>query len=202
MLLFLVPYRKNCDFDRGVLPSVLESFQTCKFTSSTTLFSLLMCFTMNPVFKKMNFKNQSEIYVIKSPDSFRAEISEMTSLTDIIETLPSAQNSTKIDFCLIFVKLSTDIENFALALAPHISADVILWFAYPKKSSKKIISDIDRDTGWISVGNILNMEPVKIIAIDKDWSALRFRKVDQIKTMTRNTAMILTKDGLKKTSGK
>jgi hypothetical protein len=28
-----------------------------------------------------------------------------------------------------------------------------------------------------------NLEPVRQVAIDKDWSALRFRRVDKIKTL-------------------
>mgnify|MGYP005835701873 CR=1 FL=1 len=35
------------------------------------------------------------------------------------------------------------------------------------------------------------MEPVRQVAIDEDWSALRFRRVEYIKTMTRSFAMTL-----------
>ena len=32
-------------------------------------------------------------------------------------------------------------------------------------------------------------EPVRMVAIDEDWSALRFRRVEHIKTMTRSFAL-------------
>ncbi len=32
-------------------------------------------------------------------------------------------------------------------------------------------------------------EPVRMVAIDEDWSALRFRRVEHIKKMTRSFAM-------------
>jgi len=39
-------------------------------------------------------------------------------------------------------------------------------------------------------------EPVRMVAIDEDWSALRFRKPENIKKMTRSFAM--TAEGKKK----
>ena len=35
-------------------------------------------------------------------------------------------------------------------------------------------------------------EPVRQVAIDEDWSALRFRRAEHIKTMTRSFAMTTT----------
>jgi hypothetical protein len=34
-----------------------------------------------------------------------------------------------------------------------------------------------------------------MVSIDDDWSALRFRKVDFIKTMKRREGMVLSKEG-------
>jgi len=36
-------------------------------------------------------------------------------------------------------------------------------------------------------------EPVRMVAIDEDWSALRFRRVEFIKTMNRPEDVRLTK---------
>ncbi len=55
---------------------------------------------------------------------------------------------------------------------------------YPKGSSKKYSCDFNRDTGWDIMGQY-DLESVRAVAIDEDWSALRFRKVDFIKTMKR-----------------
>ncbi len=73
----------------------------------------------------------------------------------------------------------------------------MVWFAYPKKSSKKYTSDITRDTGFSDLGSV-GFEPVSIVSIDEDWSALRFRRVEHIKTMTRGFA--ITDIGKKRTS--
>ncbi|MEO8473318.1 MAG: hypothetical protein ABI477_14050, partial [Chryseolinea sp.] len=42
--------------------------------------------------------------------------------------------------------------------------------------------------GWAVLGK-LGFEPVRMVAIDEDWSALRFRKTSHIKTMTRSSAI-------------
>jgi hypothetical protein len=59
----------------------------------------------------------------------------------------------------------------------------VVWFAYPKQSSKKYVSEIDRDHGWAKLG-AAGFEPVRMVAIDEDWSAVRFRRVDYIKTLS------------------
>jgi uncharacterized protein YbdZ (MbtH family) len=53
-----------------------------------------------------------------------------------------------------------------------------MWVSYPKKSSK-VKTDISRDAGWeIMAEN--SLRPVTQVSIDKTWSALRFRPVEQI----------------------
>jgi len=57
--------------------------------------------------------------------------------------------------------------------------DPLLWFAYPKGSSKKYRCAFNRDTGW-DVLKSLGFDTVRAVAIDEDWSALRFRRVECI----------------------
>ncbi len=55
----------------------------------------------------------------------------------------------------------------------------------PKGTSKKHTCDFSRDSGWQIMGD-LGYEPVRMVSIDDDWSAFRFRKVENIKKMTRS----------------
>lgn len=66
---------------------------------------------------------------------------------------------------------------------PHYRRGGRLWFAYPKKSGS-LASDISRDDGWepLAAHDLL---PVTQVALDSDWSALRFRYRDEIATLTR-----------------
>jgi hypothetical protein len=58
-----------------------------------------------------------------------------------------------------------------------------LWVAYPKKSGA-IATDITRDRGWDGFG-ARDLLGVTQVAIDADWSALRFRRRGEFKTLTR-----------------
>jgi len=41
----------------------------------------------------------------------------------------------------------------------------------------------------------LGFEPVRLVAIDEDWSALRFRRTEFIKTLTRDETRALSAAG-------
>lgn len=153
---------------------------------------------MTPLFKKLNYKNQKEIVVLNSPDSFNTELNEMGKFSIVKTNLKGIKS---INFILIFVQKKMEIENSVQQIFSTLADDAILWFAYPKGSSKIYKCDFNRDNGWNSLGE-KGFEGVRIVAIDKDWSALRFRKVENIKVMKRSKSMTLSKDGMLKTKGK
>ena len=147
---------------------------------------------MNTIFKKLNYKNQALIHVIGAPASFYTALDEMKEFTRICKSLGKGP----IHFILLFVKKQERLKTLVESLAPHLEGDALVWVAYPKKTSKQFKSDIHRDIAWEVMGQH-DMEGVRIISIDEDWSALRFRKVDFIKTMKRKSR-ILTEKGHKK----
>jgi len=83
-------------------------------------------------------------------------------------------------------------------LSSKLSSDAIVWFSYPKGTSKKYTFDFNRDRGWECMGKY-NFEPVRQIAIDEDWSSLRFRNVKHIKKLTRSLQSTLTEEAKKRT---
>lgn len=145
---------------------------------------------MNPVFKKLNYKNQKQLHIINAPASFKKETDEMRFLAEIKTTL-----SGKVEFFLAFVTKQKEVDDMTNKVVPMMEGDAVLWFAYPKQSSKKYTCEFNRDTGWAVLAKH-GYEGVRAVAIDEDWSGLRFRKAENIKTMTRSFAM--TETGKKK----
>lgn len=143
---------------------------------------------MTDLFKKLNYKDHPEIVVFNSPDSFEPELKEMAKYA-IIRRDPAAVKA--ITFALIFVTKKTEIDELIKIVGPKLQGDANLWFCYPKGTSKKYTCDFNRDTGWSSLGQY-HLEGVRMVAIDEDWSAMRFRKQEYIKTLTRNEKMILS----------
>lgn len=151
---------------------------------------------MNPVFKKMNYKAQKVIHSINSPVSFDKDLKEMTAFAAIKKQLKATEKS---EFIICFCTKLKEVEAAATLAEKTLQADGMIWLAYPKGTSKKYQCEFNRDTGWESLGKA-GFEPVRQVAIDEDWSALRFRRVEFIKTMTRSFAM--TKEGKEKVAKK
>lgn len=140
---------------------------------------------LDPVFKKLNYKDQSTLYIIDAPESFAPNMKSM----EVFATLKTSLTGAKqVNFILAFVKTQRQIDGMATKVPQMLEDDAVLWFAYPKGTSKKYTCDFNRDTGWNAFGT-LGFEPVRMVAIDEDWSALRLRRVEHIKTMTRSFAM-------------
>jgi hypothetical protein len=85
---------------------------------------------------------------------------------------------------LAFVQTEEEIEKYFSQMHELAAEDQAIWLAYPKGTSKRYKSKINRDKGWKYLGQF-EYEGVRQIAIDEDWSAMRFRKIKFIKTMTR-----------------
>jgi len=151
---------------------------------------------MNALFKKLNFKDQPSILSVNHPASFQKELDDMSSITSI---LTDVDQVGRISFALVFVVKQAEVDQLIKQIAPKLEPDAVLWFCYPKGTSKRYTCDFNRDTGWASLGQY-DLEPVRQVAIDEDWSALRFRNVDKIKQLTRRKDFALTEKAKQRTT--
>jgi hypothetical protein len=127
------------------------------------------------IFDKLNLKDRTEILVLDAPASFEPELAALKNAT-VLRDLKKAKS---VSFALCFVTRQSEVDALSAALVPKAPGDALLWFAYPKGSSKNYRCDFNRDTGW-SVLQALGFDSVRMVAIDADWSALRFRRVEYI----------------------
>jgi hypothetical protein len=86
---------------------------------------------------------------------------------------------------LAFVSKQADLDSLSAMLAARAEGDALLWFAYPKGTSKRYQCEFNRDRGW-SVMCAAGFTTVRMIAIDADWSALRFRRAEVGKSSQRD----------------
>lgn len=142
-----------------------------------------------PLWEKLNFTEQRNICILNAPHEFETHIPDIAALTKVNKEVDLCES---YEFIMVFVYSEQDIEKFANVIESNLKNETVLWFAYPKKSSKKYKVLINRDQGWQPLGK-LDLEPVRQIAIDDDWSALRFRHISQIKDMKRDPKRKLTK---------
>lgn len=131
---------------------------------------------MPSVFDKLNLTAQREILVVNAPSSFEPELAALSDVT----VLRDPKKAKAVQFALVFANMQAEVDSLATLLAGKAGGDALLWFAYAKGSSKKYRCEFNRDTGW-SVLRSLGFDTVRQVAIDEDWSALRFRRLEYIK---------------------
>ncbi|MDY8137882.1 hypothetical protein [Aquimarina sp. 2201CG5-10] len=137
---------------------------------------------MTPLFKKLQLPpTLDEILILNEPDGF---CEELDCLKDVLIKESLIQVS-EVDFALVFVTQKKQIENRIETVYPKMVGDAILWFAYPKQSSKKYTSQITTDYGWGVLGDY-NLRPIRQVSIDDDWTAIRFRKISFIQKTSKN----------------
>jgi hypothetical protein len=132
---------------------------------------------MATLFEKLNLKDHQEILVLWAPESFEPELARLPVMT-IHRHLESV---TEIRFSLTFVTRQSEVDALVPQIAARAKGDATLWFAYPKGTSKRYKCDFNRDTGWNAL-KATGFDTVRAIAIDEDWTALRFRRVEYIKS--------------------
>jgi hypothetical protein len=131
---------------------------------------------MATVFDKMNLKGQQEILVLNAPESFEKDIKALRN----VGVRRRVDEVKSLSFALAFVTQRAELARLSRILAARAAGDALLWFAYPKGASKKYSCDFNRDEGW-EVMQQSGFDTVRQVAIDQDWSALRFRRVEYIK---------------------
>jgi len=138
------------------------------------------CRKLPAVFGKLNLQEQEEILVLDAPADFEQAIEEL----DGIRVQRHIEAIESLGFALSFVTRRAALSRLATALAAKATADALLWFAYPKGKSKNYACDFNRDDGWNPLHQ-LGFDSVRQVAIDSDWSALRFRRVEFIRRSSK-----------------
>ncbi len=133
---------------------------------------------MKVLLKKLNYKEQKRIVVINAEDKFFKAVSK--ELKDII-TDSEIDQRCPYEFIIVFVKSISEVKHFAPMALHNLTADGILWIFYPKKSSGLHTKGIERDKNWESLNN-LGFYGIKMVSVDDNWSAMRFRNNKYIKS--------------------
>ncbi len=133
---------------------------------------------MHDLFKKLNYKGQKRIAVINAEEDFiRDAVKELRKVIIDIEI----DQRCPYEFMILFVRSIAEVDQLAPVALHNLTADGILWYCYPRKTSKKYSSDLERDHGWEAL-NEVGFHGIRMVAIDDNWSAMRFRNIKFIKS--------------------
>lgn len=139
---------------------------------------------MKPILAKLNVGRADPVVILNAPASFDDAVAELSRERRVVT---SRADIAVTEFLLGFATTSSDLAELSSAAGELTSGDAIVWIAYPKASSKNYTCEFNRDTGWDGMG-AAGFEPVRQVAIDADWTALRFRRAEFITSWTRTFA--------------
>jgi len=151
---------------------------------------------MSKLFAKLQHKGQV-VYLLNAPESIEPFLAELEG----VEIRRSCAKKERIDFSLSFAITQAELDKLSRLVIAAASDDATLWFAYPKGSSQRYQCEFNRDSGWTVLAEA-GYEPVRMVAIDTDWSALRFRKVDKIRSFQRDAKHAISREGKKRANAK
>jgi hypothetical protein len=131
---------------------------------------------ITPLFNKLNLGAHEEIVVFNAPDSFEGELKQLKG----VKILRDPRNPKAVKFGLAFAMTQAQLDRVSSIFAAGSEGDAVIWFAYPKGTSKRYTCEFNRDTGW-NVIRGSGFDSVRAVAIDEDWSAIRFRRREYVK---------------------
>lgn len=115
------------------------------------------------VAEKLQIKPGQCLFVADQPDGLTLDLPPESAQT---ADLPSA------DAALFFCITRGDLERARAQLVAAAREDRLVWLGYPK--ARQLGTDLNRDSLWELLSGD-GIRPVRQIAIDETWSALRFR---------------------------
>ena len=139
---------------------------------------------MNPLMKKLQLKGEA-LCLVRLPGALDALFPPEAVRTEL-----PPQGAAAV---LAFAETREELDGLISTVMPRLAPGAVVWFAYPKKSSRRYRSDITRDTGWEGLLPY-DYEPVSQVALDEDWSALRFKPYRDISNPKRAGRMIARRD--------
>ena len=113
--------------------------------------------------KKLKLVGRKRAAVLNAPSGY----------ADSLGTEVATKLTGKFDWIQVFVKTQAELEKVAAKAAAALEPESILWFTFPKGSSK-IQTDLTRDKGW-EVLPKLDLKWITLVSVDDTWSAFGVR---------------------------
>jgi hypothetical protein len=124
-------------------------------------------YSATPLAKKIGIKEGSRVALVNAPKDFQFEPKELPENVEFIK--PAAKS---LDIILFFVTTERSLAKDFSKLAARLTANGMIWIAWPKKSSG-VATDLSFERVQ-RIGLDAGLVDVKICAVDDTWSGLKF----------------------------
>jgi len=120
-----------------------------------------------PLPRKLGIKEGSRIALINAPKNFESELGELPANVEFLK-----RPTKSLDIILLFVLTERALARDFAKLAARLTANGMIWIAWPKKSSG-VATDLTEQRVQ-RIGLDAGLVDVKVCAIDEIWSGLKF----------------------------
>jgi len=129
-----------------------------------------------PLAKKLGIKDGFIILLINTPSHYKSLFINFPINTKEVKR-PRPET---VDFIHVFCTNSNDFKKYLQKSKIALKKDGIIWVSWPKGTSK-IETNINREDVRDYMLSQIGLVDIKVAAIDKDWSGLKFmyRKKDR-----------------------
>lgn len=125
-------------------------------------------YSSTPLARKLGLKSGMTYLLINEPTHYLELFADFPAEVVLLDE----PVLTTLDFCHLFVTQRTELETQLAQLKPLLKKDGLIWISWPKGKSK-IPTEVNREA-IREIGLASGLVDVKVCAVDKDWSALKF----------------------------
>jgi DUF3052 family protein len=119
-----------------------------------------------PIAELLQVKGERRLAVLNAPETVDSRIGGHDARVP----------AKSADVLVLFVRSRAELDKKLARTLTSLKAGAVFWLAYPKLASP-LAGDLSRDVIG-SLAPTYGLTPVAQIAIDDDWSALRFKSSD------------------------
>lgn len=128
--------------------------------------------TPTELLHRLQIKAGSKLWLINVPQQIAEEITAGAEVELV-------HGDSYYDGVLACFTGPAEVEAMAPRILAELPPDGLLWVAYRKGAAGKT-AGLTRDTGWAPL-EAEGLRPVRAVALDEEWSALRFRPKEKVK---------------------
>ena len=132
-------------------------------------------YSKTPLVRKLGIKPGNAILPIRAPSHYFELLGELPPGVTTVDL----EAEELVPFIHLFAKDRKDLKTYFPIAKQKLQKDGMLWVSWIKKSSKKETDISESDVR--KLGLEIGLVDIKICAVDKDWSGLKFmyRKEDR-----------------------
>lgn len=133
---------------------------------------------LSPLAKKLRLGVEHSLALLNAPDGIAEQLRPGPNAVST-ELRP---NET-YDAVLLFVNTADDLRRLGPGAIRAAKPGGLLWIAYPKGGPERGATDLPATPWWVQrdvlgeTTSVTGYKPVSFIAVDENWTALRFKRV-------------------------